>query len=150
MSADANARIVHALYEALSLGDFAAILDALHDDVEWHVLGPETIPWAGLRRGRRQVAEFFELVATTTHRDDPGHRPEVHELIAQGDRVVAFGRDRVGSRVNDRTYDGWWVHVFTLRDGKVAALREYFDTAHAQEMFRRAGAPEEPRGTAEA
>ncbi len=29
-----------------------------------------------------------------------------------------------------------WVHVFTFRDGKVAAFREFLDTAAAAEAYR--------------
>jgi ketosteroid isomerase-like protein len=78
---------------------------------------------------------FFQTVAHHTERPDEAHVPEVRELVAQGDKVVAIGVDRVRSKATGRAYDGWWVHVLELRGGKVRRVREYIDTAAAREMF---------------
>lgn len=78
------------------------------------------------------------MAAEATDRSDESLKPEVQELIAQGEKVVAFGNDRVQFRPGG-LYDGWWIHVWTLREGRVVALREYFDTAMAVELCRAAG-----------
>lgn len=35
-----------------------------------------------------------------------------------------------------RTYDSPWVHVFPLRDGKVARFQDYHDTAAGERAYR--------------
>ena len=133
---DANLATVRAIYDALFGGDVVSVMAAMHDDAELEVYGPPEIPFAGLHRGRDELARFFGTVAEHVHRDPADATPAVHEYVVQGDKVVALGVDRVTSRVTGSTCESWWVHVFDLRDGKVARVREFFDTAAALEAFR--------------
>ena len=136
MTDDANLATVRAIYDALFGGDVAAVVAAMHDDAELEVHGPPAIPFAGLHRGRAELVRFFGTVAEHVHRDPAVATPAVHETVVQGDKVVAIGVDRVTSRIAGSTCETWWVHVFDLRDGKVARVREFFDTAVALEAFR--------------
>ena len=133
---DANLAVVLAIYDALFGGDVVSVMAAMHDDAELEVHGPPAIPFAGLHRGRDELARFFATVAEHVHRDPADATPAVHEYVVQGDKVVAIGVDRVTSRVTGSTCESWWVHVFDLRDGKGARVREFFDTAAALEAFR--------------
>ena len=81
------------------------------------------------------LEEFFAVVAHHAERDGEDHIPQVHELIAQGDYVVAIGSDKIRSRATRRIYEGWWVHVIELRDGRIARVREFIDTAAGQATF---------------
>jgi len=82
MSADRNTQVVKDAYAAFLRGDIATVLNALTDDVEWDgVKGTEgTLPQAGLRRGKAEVARFFQQVDSTTQFE----RFEPQEYIAQG------------------------------------------------------------------
>ena len=62
LGARTNVEVVQETYEAVGRGDIPALLDLLTDDVEWTFQGPSSIPFAGTRRGREGVAEFFSLV----------------------------------------------------------------------------------------
>ena len=135
MVEQANEALVRRLYDDLLRGDVASMLEALDENVDWEVVGPPSIPFVGHWRGRDQVGEFFRKVAACSVRDAEHHRPEVRDCVAQGDKVIAVGHDRLRSMPHGREYDGWWVHVFTLRDGKIVAMREYFDTAASLEAF---------------
>jgi len=120
-----NAEVVQETYEAVGRGDVPALLDLLTDDVEWTFQGPSAIPFAGTRRGREGVAEFFSLVGGNLEFE----RFEPREFIAQGDTVVVLGFERSLIKPTGRTFGQEWAHVYRLRDGKVAEFLALEDTA---------------------
>jgi ketosteroid isomerase-like protein len=127
MSADRNTQVVKDAYAAFLRGDVAGVLNLLTDDVEWEgVKGTEgTLPQAGLRRGKADVARFFQEVDATTQFD----RFEPQEFVAQGDSVVAIGVYSGTAKANGQHASSDWVMVFNMRDGKVARFREFCDSA---------------------
>ena len=133
---DDNVGRVGSMYDALIRGDIVALGAMLDDDMELEVLGPSTIPFAGLFKGRAAIQKFFAIVDEHTEREADDPHPAVHEMIAQGDKVVAIGVDRVRSKATGAYYDGWWVHVLELREGKIIRVREFIDTAAAHAMFQ--------------
>ena len=133
---DENVRRLESMYDAFKRGDLAAVLGLFDDEMDLEVVGPPTIPFAGRFRGRSAIEEFFAIVAEHTDREPTDPTPTVHEMIAQGDKVVAMGVDRVRSRATGAFYDGWWIHVIELREGKIVRVREFMDTAAAHAMFQ--------------
>jgi hypothetical protein len=61
---------------------------------------------------------------------------EPQEFIAEGDKVVVTGQAKWAVKSNAQTYESPWVHIFTIRDGKVARFHQFNDTAAAVEAFR--------------
>ena len=120
-----NVDVVQRTYEAVGRGDIPALLDLLTDDVEWTLQGPSVVPFAGTRRGREGVAEFFSLVGETLEFE----QFEPREFVAQGDTVVVLGFERNLIKPTGRTFEQEWAHVYTLRDGKIAKVRCFEDTA---------------------
>ena len=120
-----NVEVVQETYEAVGRGDIPALLDVLTDDVEWTFQGPSVIPFAGTRRGREGVAEFFSLVG----RNLEFERFEPREFVAQGDTVVVLGFERSRIKPTGRTFEQEWAHLYKLRDGKVAEFLALEDTA---------------------
>ena len=128
-----NVQIVQQGYAAFGRGDVPALLEMLTDDVEWVGAGSaEALPWAGRRRGREQVGQFFQALGGTLEFESFQPR----QFIAQGDAVVVLGTERVRVRSNGRVVDTDWAMVFTLRDGKIARFRDYHDTAPMQAALR--------------
>jgi ketosteroid isomerase-like protein len=104
----------------------------LTDDVVWVTPGPpDQLPAAGMRHGRAEVAQFFSVLNDT----EEIQQFEPREFIAQDDKVVALIKYRSRIRATGRTVDTELVHIFTLRDGKIAEFREFFDTAAALAAF---------------
>ena len=68
---------------------------------------------------------------------------EPREFVAQGDMVVALGYERSLIKPTGRTIEQEWAHVYTLRDGKIAKLRVFEDTAQFVVAF---GAAQEGGG----
>ena len=120
-----NVDVVQRTYEAVGRGDIPALLDLLTNDVEWTLQGPSVIPFAGTRRGREEVAEFFSSVGESLQFE----QVEPREFVGQGDTVVVLGFERNLIKPTGRTFEQEWAHVYTLRDGKIAKFRAFEDTA---------------------
>jgi uncharacterized protein len=127
-----NTEAVKRLYAAFGRGDKATLVAGFADDVEWQIAGPAAVPICGSRHGREQVAQFFTVLTETLETQ----QFEPRQFIAQGDIVVVLGQERHRAKSTGRSYEGEWVQVFTLRDGRVVKYREYFDTAAALAAFR--------------
>ena len=54
--------------------------------------------------------------------------PEPPEYVAQGDRVLVVGFATGRIKATNKTFEDDWVFAITVRDGKVAKIREYVDT----------------------
>src|ERR687890_1439983 len=131
MSDSTNVDVIRRFYGAFGRGDIPAALDLLADDVEWIFRAPSVIPFAGTRRGREGVAEFFSLVEGNLEFQEF----EPREVVAQGDTVVVLGFERSLVKPTGRTFEQEWAHVYTLRDGKVATFLALEDTAAHVDAF---------------
>ena len=127
MKEQENVDIVRRGYEAFGRGDLDTLLSLFDENIEWTTPGPPSLPTSGTRRGRSQVASFFQTLNEVfeIQRFEPQH------FVAEGDRVVVVGTDTSRVRATGATIDGHWAHSFLLRDGKVTVFHEYTDTAAA-------------------
>jgi uncharacterized protein len=132
MSEQDNVGVVQQAYGNFKSGDIEALLGQMSEDVDWRLPDTEGVPFAGARRGRGQVAEFFSTLADA--QDTLAFEPR--EFVAQGDKVVALGQYKWRVKKSGREYGGDWAHVFTIRDGKIVGFHEYMDTAAAEGAFK--------------
>lgn len=112
-------------YEAFGRGDVPAILALVDDEVDWEFVGSADLPYAGPRRTRKEVGAFFADVS----RADEIHAFEPHEFIACGEHVVVLGRERCTAKDTGLAFESDWAHIFTVRNGKIARWRGFFNTA---------------------
>jgi ketosteroid isomerase-like protein len=131
MSTEENKRVVQTVFEMFGRGDVPGLLAIIADDAEWGAPGPETVPYFGERTGREGALEFFRNLGENVEFEsfEPG------DLIAEGDRVVALGRERGRVRSTGKTFDNRWALVFTIREGMIAGFRCYENTAAIAEAF---------------
>jgi len=122
---EGNLDVVRQGYEAFGRGDINALIQLLDEQVRWVSPGPPELATSGQRTGHQAVAEFFGTVNEVFDIQ----RFEPREFIAQGDRVVVLGSETARVRSTGTVVDLDWVHVFGLRNGKVTAFQEFFDTA---------------------
>jgi uncharacterized protein len=133
MKEQENVQVVQEVYAAFQRGDIEAVLRPMADDVRWWVPGSrESIPYAGTRSGRDEVAQFFVILGGAVEFE----RFEPSQYIAQGDEVVALGSDRRRFKATDKVIESQWAMVFTLRQGKIASFRAYDDTEAAAAALR--------------
>ena len=125
MAEEQNIGVVQRGYEAFGRGDIESLLALLDETITWSTPGPADLPMAGNRRGRAGVAEFFQALMATVDI----LRFEPKEFVAQGDVVVVVGDDTSRVKATGASVEFEWVHVFTLRDGKIVAFKEYGDVS---------------------
>ena len=124
MNQQANVLLIQKAYQRVKAGDFPSFLDLLAADVLWILPEMPNVPFAGTWKGRQQVAEFFRRLAET--QDIVQMEPE--EFIGHGDKVIVLGRFTMHVKATGKDSRSDWVHVWTVKDGKVTAMREYVDT----------------------
>ena len=131
MSEPENTATVKQAYDNFKTGNIQALLDQMSDDVTWQLPEIEGVALAGKRTG---VGEFFATVA----RDQEVREFEPREFIAQGDKVVSLGNYRWRVKDTGREFKSDFVHIFTIRDGKIVRFREHLDTAAAAAAYQKA------------
>lgn len=131
MNAQENKQMVMEAYRLFQRGEIAQLLERYHDDAEW--IGPESdlVPFSGNFHGKQGIAQFFGKLNAAAQ----ALQFEPARFIAEGDQVVAMGNSTWLARATGRSYESPWVHVFTIRDGKVSRFQHYSDTAAADKAF---------------
>jgi ketosteroid isomerase-like protein len=136
MSEQENLQIVHRIYDAFSTGDLTAILNQMDDKVDWLFFGSPKIPWAGPRRGRSGVEQFFKAAAAAFEVE----AFQADEFLVAGDTIVVLGHERMKMRATGSLVEANWAHIWRLQQGRVVRFREYSDTAAWEAAFEAARA----------
>jgi ketosteroid isomerase-like protein len=98
------------------------------EDATWTLIGD--LPMSGTWHGHKGIFEdflgmaFSRLDTTTLDLDVTG-------LFGEGDKVALEWTSRADVH-GGGTYDQHCLAVFTVRDGLISSVREYFDTEHAR------------------
>ena len=134
MSEQDSTAIVQKAYHNFKTGNIQALLDQMADGVTWQLPEVTDVPLAGARTGRDGVKDFFATLA----RDQDVLEFEPLESLAQGDKVVSLGHYKWRVKDTGQEYASDFVHVFTVRDGKITGFREHFDTAVVAAAYQEA------------
>ena len=134
MNEQENAVTIQQAYNNFQTGNIQALLDQMSDNITWELPEIEGVPLAGKRTGRDGVKDFFATLA----RDQDVLEFEPIESLAQGDKVVSLGHYKWRVKATGREYASNFVHVFTVREGKITGFREHFDTAVVAAAYRKA------------
>jgi ketosteroid isomerase-like protein len=130
---NSNITFVQSLYAAFSRGDIPAVIAGAAPDIDWVVNGRRSdFPTFGSWKGQSEVQKFFESIAQ--HQESKEFSPQ--EFFAADDCVFVLGHYEWTIRKTGRNVASDWVHVFTIRDGKVTKFREFNDTARFAEAYR--------------
>ncbi len=134
MNETKNTQIVKEGYENFGSGDIEGLLNLFSDDISWTTPTVEGAAMTGERNGREDVGRFFAELAGS----EEFSTFEPTEFIAQGDRVVVLGKSAGTVKETGRNFETDWVHVFTVKDGKVSGFHEFFDTAAMERAYQKA------------
>ncbi|MEA2978073.1 MAG: uncharacterized protein QOF19_3593 [Alphaproteobacteria bacterium] len=130
---NANVTLAQSLYAAFGRGDIATLVNAMAPDSTWEMVGrPADFPTFGLRKGPAGVKTFFDTVSANL--DFSEFSPK--EFYGVDDRVFVLGHYAMTVKKTGKPLASDWIHIFTIRDGKVTAFREFLDTASAAEAYR--------------
>jgi uncharacterized protein len=131
MSTAANGRAAVERYlAAAQAGDAEAVREVFAEEASWQLDGD--LPISGSWNGRDAIVD--EFLATALSYYQPGSVSlEVTSVLADGDHVVVEWTSRARSRAG-RPYENRCIGVFTVRDGRIHAVREYMDTLYAHRV----------------
>lgn len=132
MNSQDNKQLIMQGYQLFQNKDIHGLLALFADDIEWIGAESEHIPFSRTYHGRDQVAQFFAEMDQAQE----AIRFEPETFIAEADKVVVTGQSAWLVKATGQRYESPWVHVFTVRDGKVVRLQQYNNTAAAEAAFR--------------
>ena len=136
MSEQQNIGLVQQVYAAFGRGDLDGLLAMLDPQVSWRTPGPPDLPSAGLRHGVDAVREFFGILLNTF--DITNFAPT--DFLAAGEKVVVLGTSLERVKATGRAVEFRWVHIFTIRNGRIVAFEEPADVSALVDEFRKASA----------
>jgi ketosteroid isomerase-like protein len=122
MSIEKNIQTVKAFFAAIGRGDREGLLALVAEDIEWIIPGKDW-PLAGTYRGHAGLADLLE---TASESIETSTQPR--EFVAQGHRVLVVGFARGRTKATNKTFEDDWIFAITVRDGRLASIREYVDT----------------------
>ena len=128
MGIEENKALVREYFRRMQAGE-ATVADLMTDDVTWWV--PQSSEFGGTHRGKASVlalmgkgVDLYQLPLTVV----------VEEMVAERDQVC------VQLAIEAKTaaglpYRNDYHFAFRVRDGRIAAVREYVDTKYASELL---------------
>jgi uncharacterized protein len=118
-------RIVLRFLATLSDGDLESVRRMLHDEATW-TPQVKSVPGAGVHKGPAGIVDnFLKPIRGLFRAGDP----KIHvDSIASRDSFVMVESHSGGYFADGRPYDNLYAWAVEVRDGKVYALREYFDS----------------------
>jgi ketosteroid isomerase-like protein len=123
MSTEKNIQIVKDFFAAIGRGDKGGLLALVSEDIEWIVPG-EDWPLAGTHRGHAGLADVLQKASEEVEMT----YPTPPEFVGQGDRVFVVGVATGKIKSTNKPFKDNWIFDITVRDGKMANIREYIDT----------------------
>lgn len=126
-----NSETIRTLYAAFARGDVPAVLAGLAADVKW--TEAEGFPYGGTYTGPDAVLQnvFMRLGA-----EWDGFTVVPHELVAEGETVVALGEYSGTYKATGKRFSAPFAHVWKLRGGKAVSFQQYTDTAVVQRALQ--------------
>lgn len=118
--------VVRSAYEAFGRGDIPAVLNLIEPHAVWVESEAQGIPNRGTHIGPGAVAEKV-FAAVPEHWEHFQLVPE--DFFHDGDTVIVRGVVQATAKKTGRRMRAPFVHVFTIRDGKIARLTNHHDTA---------------------
>jgi uncharacterized protein len=135
VSAEEHIAVVKSIYENFGAGNVDAILDVLHDDVDWAGdADPPISPWDGVRIGKDAVRRFFVDLDSVAGGKDARFMPLAFGT-SDNDEVFAFIRYEFTASTTGREAKMNLHHYWRFRDGKVEFFRGSEDTAQLKDVL---------------
>jgi ketosteroid isomerase-like protein len=125
-------RLVLQFFATLSAGDLEAVRLMLHEEATWT---PQvgSVPGAGVHRGPTGIVDDFLMPIRGLFR--PGDPKIIVDTIASKGPLVMVESHSGGCLADGRPYENLYAWAVEVRDGKIHALREYFDSHYVVELM---------------
>lgn len=118
-----NKQVVRSFYDAAARGDMDACFALLADDVKWTNIG--TTRFSGTYAGKQVLLE--QLLGPLFAQLKAGICTTIENLTAEADIVVAQTTGTAETH-DGVPYNNSYCQVIRIQEGKIAEVKEYFDT----------------------
>lgn len=132
MGTEENKQIIKEFYEAGDRGDMDACFALLADDIIWTNIG--STKYSGKYVGKQALVE--QLLGPLFGQLKAGISSSIENMIAEGDFVVAQTTGTAETK-DGKPYNNSYCQVIRIREGKIAEVKEYFDTELTTSVFGR-------------
>jgi uncharacterized protein len=120
-----NQQVVQQCYAEFGKGNIPGLIENFANDIEWINPGGEENYLAGTYRGKKEVADFFQRLSSTTEYT----KFEPREFLTDADKVVVLGYSEGHSKFTGRNFKSDWVMVWTVNKALVKRYIGFFDSA---------------------
>jgi uncharacterized protein len=135
MSIEANKAVVKQYFARFTDGSGKDPYENFAPEATWWMAGGRAARsskrFAGFWNGMEEVREMSKNVKSVFRNVEA---VEIKGITAEGDRVAVELEARVYTRAGE-LYNNQYHYLFEVRDGKIRAVREYFDTALVAEKL---------------
>ncbi len=132
-----NVDTVKELYAAFERGDLTTVREMMDSDIEWYEA--ESFPYEDGNPYVGPDAILDGVYARLTGEWD-GFAEELGNVLDAGEQVVTTGYYTGTYKPTGNQVRAQFVHVWTVRDGRITAFQQYTDTA----QFKDATKPVQP------
>lgn len=125
-----NGKIVTEVMHALARGDTKPFAEAMADDFTWRMMGHGS--WGKVYLGKDKVRDDMFVPLTKQYADR--YTNTATNILADGDFVIVESQGAVRTK-QGKAYNNRYCFVIRMADDKMRELREYCDTALADEVL---------------
>jgi ketosteroid isomerase-like protein len=134
MAQERNGELVQRFYAGMQAGNIEGVLALLSRDFELVYSGPSIIPCAGRWSGHEGFRNWTQAAMQ-------GHLPpdsvDFGEFTVHDDKVFVPGHVRLRVKTTGKTCETDFLHVFTVRDGRLTRWHDFFDTFALAQAYTR-------------
>ena len=115
---------VQQVYAEFGKGNVQGVLALLTSDITWTDPGYPEIPYAGKRKGKEEVMNFFMEMGKTvsfTHF-------EPQQFLNDGNNVVVKGFFTGKGNNTGKTFESEWVMIWEVENGQIKNYQAFVDT----------------------
>lgn len=127
-----NVQLLKSIYTALAMRDLNGFTQPMSPAMEMEIIAPPELPFSGYWKGREHVIQAtlknFSLLED--------QHPEVLSVVAQGDTVIVFAKERGRIKATQKEYEIHWMQRFTFQNGSLIKMTELADTSGILDAFR--------------
>lgn len=114
-----NTEIVKDYFEKFLSGNKKEAFKLLDEAVTWTVKGSGNVPTVGLRKGKKEVEDFFQKFQQTFEPKEFN----INHYFSEGDLVFAIGNFTHYIKKNQRLVSSDWLIEFEVVEGKITSYK---------------------------
>lgn len=112
---------INLVCDVYKITEIAEIVSSFAPDFE--IYQTEQLPWGGHFQGLAGAQQFFGKL-----RENVDSTVEIEEIYPVEEKIIVKGRTRGTVLQNEKKFDVSIVHIWTIRDGKLAKFEPFIDT----------------------